>query len=752
MNEAKLNELISHYEALCEQDLSPLNDFPSLRARTLLSELEAEIKHLKELLKTPSVFKATFQARAHIRAQNQDRFASFEAIPQSPTNQMYWDIAMEVFAPKTLGELLTYLSPNTQRFVVAQINDAPITLNAQDQGELQQKLRTLHNDPPLLLEERAFTPQDFPEAPSKERMAELILVEGCLFDVARISQFPLKSNSDLLKVLETQRPKLLSKLVNHNEAMQSLKADVEVFRNNVFTPKEAFTALCKGLRLGGERMTGHEYASGPADAAVKHFFEYFLALPQALQTEIKALKGDNKSMEQVFNEDLDKGHCVETCANDIERIVQANPDSSVLNNHPRLSKEERRFPNKRYKQARDCAQNPDFISIEDLPKQHLLLTLSKLRLNTSRELIVLLVHFPPELYELILGRVDLIYWLIILAELGAALSSGLFTPEQRTGLAQALAKLSQRFTIESLYQDYEFNDWAFIATLCAAIPQPQRLALLETPDGEGRTVLHRATEDPQAFIKLLNFYPEGERLAALRLKTEAGSRVLHWAGGHVESLRAVLNEYPKEEQLSALMEQDDNASSVLHWSGASPQSLSLILSLYPEHQRLDALNQKNEEDQTVVQEAAQNIESLKAILNQIPEKSRIDVLKTKVTKSQCVCDKLADATLELEDSFAPTYIRLHRLLNTPSTAESSSSFFTHPLTTSLANRFKSAQTFDEVKQLLIDFLFEHRHQSLHLSHQLWALLAPKTDKNLDALRAQWSMPAQDPNLNRLGVG
>jgi ankyrin repeat protein len=925
MNLDQVRALITHYEALCPEGEGAIPDYPSLRAEVLGKELVRELGLLKEMLQTPEAFKAGLQNRLLERAGDQEHCASFECIPQSPANRMYWEMAMEVFAPQTLGALLAYLSPNTKRVVVADIDEEAIALRAQDNAELTHKLKELQDNLPLKLEEKAFKAEDFPEAPRHARLGELILVEGCLFDVARISQFPLKTSSDLLSALEAQHPKLFVKLLNHNEAMRGLKADVALFRNNAFTPREALVRLCKGLRLGGARMTGKGFASTAAEGALKEFFDYFLALPKALGAEIKALSGGRKSMEQVFREDLDKGHCVETTASDIEGILQANPGNKALNNPPNLSLEARTLLIKKYRKERPCAQNLDFISLEDLPKKELLGVLKKIKPNTAEELITLLINFPPEFYAVLLGGLlDKEGKQSVLTDLGEALTKGFFNPEQKKALAYALGKNHPLAPIHFFTASPGFSDWSFVVDVLSVVPEPhrleavkvknkfgqtvlhsvannpeslkailslvpekerlegvkvknqfgdtvlhlvannpellkailslypeeERLEAVKVQDDGGNTVLHHVAKNPESLKTVLSLYPEEERLEAVKVQNKSGDTLLHLAADNPESLKAILSLYPEEERLEAVKAKNKYGETVLHKAADNPESLKAILSLYPEEERLEAVKVKNKYGETVLQKAADNpesfkailslypeeerleavkmrdnigrtvlhgavdyLESLKAILSLVPEKERLEavkvrdnmgttllhraankpeslktilslypeeerleavkvrnnmgttvlhraankpeslkalltlvpeeerilMLKTEVG-SGLVCDKLKDTPLELEHSFAPSYIRLHHFLKSQSTGPASFSFFAHPAPTSLMNGFKNAQSFDEVKQVVVDFLSDKGHESLPLAQRLWNLVAPNSEKSIEVLCAQWGMP------------
>jgi ankyrin repeat protein len=687
MNLAQVTALITHYEAMCAQEGGAILDYPSLKAEVLRKELVSELCLLKELLKTPEAFKAGLQHRLGERAQDQEHCASFEGIPQSPTNQLYWEMAMEAFAPKTLGELLTYLSPNTKRVVVADIDEGAIALRAKDNRELSQQLKVLQDNLPLKLEEKAFKAEDFPQAPSQTGMGELILVEGCLFDVARINRFPLKTSSDLLIALEAQHPKLLVKLLNHNEAMQALKSDVALFRNNAFTPREALLRLCKGLRLGGQRMTGQEFASTSAESALKEFFEYFSALPQALKVEIRALTGENKSMEQVFSDDLDKGHCVETTASDIEAILQANPGNKALNSPPHLSLEARALLIKKYRKERPCAQNFDFTSLEHLPKKHLLGVLETIKTDTAQALVSLLINFPPQFYAALLGGLfkqegnD-----IILTHLRNALAENFFNQEQRKALAYALGQHYSLISIHYLWESYDFSDWPFVVDVFFAIPENHRLDVIHRKDEMCFPLLHRVYDNPESLKALLSLVPEKKRLEALKMQGVLGQTVLHRAYDNPELLQALLSLVPKEERMEAVKLQDDiggtlllpkpfynpksllailslvpenarleavkvennEGTMVLHWVFDNPETLQVLLSLVPEEERLHAVTLKDERGQTPLHRYYHKPETLQALLSLVPEEKRLEAVKAEDNEGSTVLDEAADSPESLK--------------------------------------------------------------------------------------------------------
>jgi hypothetical protein len=317
-------------------------------------------------------------------------------------------------------------------------------------------------------------------------------------------------------------------------------------------------------------------------------------------------------------------------------------------------------------------------------------------------------------------------------------------------------------------------------------PMEQRLELLKMPTKSGQTLLHKAASHPESLSILLSLYPENNRLEALKAQDNRGRSVLEMAASHFpksletllnllpkelsldaleiktkslfetaiqncESLNILLKSYPKEERLNAV-KQNNRAGYCLLFSAAKyPKSLKLILSLYPEQERLAAVTTAVN-GKTVLNFAQENTSSVTTILSLLPEESRLAFLKSNVCSSglpKSVCELLYNELVQLPDSFAPLYIGLHRSFSAHKQLQSSRPIFWErvPVPNSVFSEFANSQTVEEVKQMILDFLTNQRHQVLPLFHEVWNLVAPDFNRDINALRRQWNMPLEGPPAN-----
>src|SRR3989338_5919204 len=99
-----LLQILNHYRQLLSSSQTMPHDNSSLRASVLLHELQNEIDILDGLFETPDGFAAALNRRIVERQKDMAKCLSPGLMAESITNQMYWQLALEVFKPKTLAE------------------------------------------------------------------------------------------------------------------------------------------------------------------------------------------------------------------------------------------------------------------------------------------------------------------------------------------------------------------------------------------------------------------------------------------------------------------------------------------------------------------------------------------------------------------------------------------------------------------------------------------------------------------------
>src|SRR5580658_1976322 len=97
------------------------HDYVSLRENILLMELRQEIDALNAMLCDPATFEEQFKQRCAWRLMNTEQSISIVEMPESQTNQLYWQIASQVFAPKTMSNMLKIILPHTRILVTASL-------------------------------------------------------------------------------------------------------------------------------------------------------------------------------------------------------------------------------------------------------------------------------------------------------------------------------------------------------------------------------------------------------------------------------------------------------------------------------------------------------------------------------------------------------------------------------------------------------------------------------------------------------
>lgn len=562
-------------------------------------------------------------------------------------------------------------------------------------------------------------------------------------------------------------PKFLERLTHHNEEMQALKVDIRLFQQNHLTPREAFIELCKALRLRGAKMTGQEYASSSANKSLKQFFYYFSALPERLQESIKNLGDGRRTFRAIFDEEIEKGSCIETTANDIEAILQANQPSPLLDSTPQLAPEALQALRKKYRvepSAYGPARNnlvtepsEHFLPPDALPKNRLKHVLAFFQPETPEDLIIMLLALPSELYDSLWENMTLRNPSNVLPELAESINLGFFDgiPAQKAALAQAIALNFPQFShLSYLHWAAQIEEPLFIQAGLENIPEEERLAAVKEKDNKGRAVLHLAAANSDALERILNLYPEEERLTAVKEKDNTGKTVLHlaarnsdaiemilkllpeekrlkpvkehllhWAGVNPGALERIFKLLTEEERLAAVREKIHNGGTVLHLVVDIPGLLERILNLLPEEKRLAVLKEKDDIGHTVLRYTALRLCLLQEIVGLIPESQRLALLKTEVAGHD-LWTRLKD--VDIKDSFTQTCLLIFRAVNQP---HSLLSFFTSYFTSQnetnrLKQALKDADSFDAVKEAVLEFLSDENGRTSRVGQALLNALTP----------------------------
>ena len=508
MNEEQKSEVtsvLSEGFELVAAEQAPPHDYATLRDEVLKAELRQEINFLQELLeKNPDNFEQEFKLRCKLREVDVDAGISINKMPESITNRLYWDIAKAVFKPETMFDMLSIIAPGIQQHITINI---PETKPAEP-GALGMQKHLLKGIEPEIVVSKNI--QGLNNPPDFEALLRYVFVDKSVLDTKDIAYLPLTAHESLKEKLETDYPKLLEALYTHNSALHTLSMDIQLFKEQGITPKDAIEQLIKGLLLGGTRMTSSGIASKSADTALKRFFNYFKALDKDLQANLRKLSDGQKSLGDIIDKYIEKGDCVETTASFLKKILDANKDNPLLTTPPVLAPSALKSLLQKYRKTRtgalDCKK--EAVLIQTFPTPIVEEVIKRIKPNTLEDLVVLHLNFIPDLYDSIWKHVVLANPEDDLENLATTIKEGFFTPEQQEALAKAVATHYARFDLNTPLMHWAASTHSplFINKALSAYPESQKLEALKVQNEYGQTVLHYVANNPELLKRVLELY------------------------------------------------------------------------------------------------------------------------------------------------------------------------------------------------------------------------------------------------------
>ncbi|KTD77155.1 hypothetical protein [Legionella waltersii] len=436
----QITKLLQEASSLLKEERIPPYDCASLKQRILELELQGEVEYLTKLLEAPEHFAKKFLKRCRDRAEDDTYSLGFHQEPLSVTNRLYWQIAKVCFAPSTMQEMLSILLPTVRHRVAITLSDY-VT---------KQEMRENRHQPEIKLEEGLAS---LTQKPVHSELAHYVIAEDCLLDLRDIIHFPLGTHSLLRKSLldastSSANPlvsldQLVQSLFVHNEFFRGLQEDLDYYDNNGITPKRAVEQLIQGLLVGGEHMTGREYANATATLAVQRFIEYLEGLPEKVQQDLRESAGNTYSLDEVIKTQLIKGTCVETAAGHLNKILEAQKTNPLWTKPIAISPIElKKLHDKYNKNSEAIPTGKEDCTLLDLPEQLLNQALQGICPRSDSELALLFLNFPIQWYGLLLRHLMPQKPLAVLTQY--ILRQGYFSPEQRQALGKAILKQLQK--------------------------------------------------------------------------------------------------------------------------------------------------------------------------------------------------------------------------------------------------------------------------------------------------------------------
>lgn len=573
------------------------SNYASVIQTAILYELSEEHAKLSALFNNQSSLdsiKRKFLKLCNERElENEGTALSFAALFEGHCNLLYWQLALLIFEPKNIVEMLSILLPRLSKHLnllfLDGLNDKTDNENLRDRVLL--KLETTNLDLlPAALEPTFFS--------------QVVIAEDIFFSLESIKALPFYIHQQLFTLLDSY-PALKRKLYSHNDDLKELAFNLHLMQTQGLTPKEAIILLSKELRRAGTRNAGTEYAGGTAIKACNQFGRYLENLPPSFREQLLALKKEEGSKETLASimAHLDKGFCVEIAATNLDVLCINNHNQTHLNQQPSLSIEETRAVNRRYRKPIEIVGFEGTMALPSAIKDKVL---EEVEITSTYDYVDLLINLPTEQYQSFLSKVRIKCYPALPDELSSNL--GMFNAEQKeaffAALLQEYKKFGNKYTLLSFA--IRTKDLAFIRqTLGLFSSKEQAMNYFNRRSNEDNNIIYYIARhgDGLVFNLILGDLSEIEQSNLLKkhrkifhisaqnnnfsVWREAWKRInpadshfftdekdqynmtlLHWVmwkGGQQEIFKVFNCFSGKEETAKALAQKSNDGNTALHW-------------------------------------------------------------------------------------------------------------------------------------------------------------------------------------------
>lgn len=588
------------------------HDFASIKKAVLQNELKQEMVALKTMLLDCDTFEMQFKARCFKRETDKEFAISCHDMPQSPSNSLYWEIALLVFEPNTMKEMLNIIAPSIRHQLKVDIDY--FSHNTALHGIQVMK-------PEVTLEQVNHLDALEKDKPILELFTHYVLSKACLFDIKNIAQFGLMQHGALQNQLTQSYPEFSTLLYQHNSTLQTLSKDIQIFNKGI-TPKTAIEQLIQALVSGGEQMTGKPYASDAATAAAESFSQFFNALPIKTQETLRELKGDGVSLGEIIDKEMTKGQCVETISLNLNSILKHNKNQQILILPSAIGQRTLKELKDKYGPKHSIIIQKEDLLVPYFPKHIINEVIEHITPSTLEELISLIIHFPPSFYDTLWQHLHFDEPKGVLDHLAYLISVDYFEISQKQALARALTK---KYPIKAtLFCAVKTGDLDFLHRVLEGYPKKEWFIVVKETDSNDISLLQYAVWFPDFIKTLLHFLPEKERLKRLLITNSKGYSAFDYAIRLPESLKVLLQLLSKED-LRAVVQHNNNA--LLYSAARYPKSLEILLSVYSAEEQLTLIQKSDKDGKIMLHHVAKYPDSLQAILNRYSEEERLDVVQ-----------------------------------------------------------------------------------------------------------------------------
>lgn len=600
-----LLSLFSEKQVLIQNPSGLIHNYQSLKAEIVQQEFRLVINALKALLEEdpdnfPELFKAQWQKREELNANSG---LSITAMPHGVCNVFCWQIAVLLFQPATLGEMLSQLTPK----VITEL-EPELYLDLSENATVEQ-IKVVSKYPSIRFK---LLPLSFSNLPATlEALEQVVVAEPYCFDLGNLETLSFDQHLKLYELLQREYPELAVKVYQHNKALKTLSAQLESVSNQGETPYIVIRRFIQDLRLGGETMTGEYYASLDAQQAYHEFVDYIETLPDTFKEELLDLKTNDgqKNLNDVYKH-LSAGHCIEQAAKYLQAVLDNQANQTLLNTRPLFSDQQMQTIKQQYSHGStilSLAIKGNDPAIQ-FPAYYLENSLRAITINNVYDYLSILLSFPPTYYSSLLHYAT-IHCSPLPPRLGEMIADGIFNSEQLKAFNQAiidnLDKMGGLATVMKFALRYNSQ---LLETDLITLPLEQRLAAVKEEDSDEESVLHLAVGNSGALQIILRLYPKTERLAIVTERDNYDNSVLHLAANKPASLKVILQSLPKAERFPALKQKNNFGKSALIQAAGTNESLRAIFhslssneALWDVYQQIDDYMKKASQSALIVE-------------------------------------------------------------------------------------------------------------------------------------------------------
>jgi len=423
--------------------------------------------------------------------------------------------------------------------------------------------------------------------------------DGVLFNIHEIANFDFTLHQQFYTALNQNGYTLLAKrLYEFNHGLRTLHNHILMLSGEAPPPLQVIWSLIIEFREGGETRTGQTFASINAQQAFTDFNAYLSSLPSQFRKQLFALNcwSELITFENIMRNLHNEG-CVNTAADQLEKIVRDPANHTLLTSSPTLAPENIKEVIRSYKEGKTpLVMNADSTQFDFSPKRIKKIA-QKIQITSEEELLKLLIVFPPAHYKYLLTPSNLAFEpnknsVYISCSLGNMINSGALNPLQQRAYYEVLALNNSDLCIEFAAQVK--SPFLLNAALQKLAPCMRVAKILAD---QTLAFIARDLASLECVIKLI---PKDKLLSFLTVdKSDKGNTLVMHASYQFVCLEFIF------EQISKLV--NCNKSQLLPFVSSSSSAMWALLEGLNKSEKLEALSTRNNNLETVFHLAENNL-------------------------------------------------------------------------------------------------------------------------------------------------